>query len=277
MKNYNYSPKQQGISIVELLVALAVGMVLIAGIMQVFLASKNTYAVNQAMSTVQENGRFALEFIARSARQAGYVDPNNKVSRPFAVIPEVAKCSQESLPSKACTKNGDALKSDIVSFAFQPPINQAGARVDCIGDTKEVDTNDKIVINRFLIADEDTAQATLSCQRMVLNKNLNFIDTAGSYEKASLVEGVDKVQIQYGVSTNGDSHSVNKYINADKVDKWDEVLAVRIGVIANSGSDLNPAPVAKEFYLFDTGPYTFPNDRKLRQVFTTTVHIRNRK
>ncbi|NLY14385.1 MAG: hypothetical protein GXZ10_12315 [Gammaproteobacteria bacterium] len=274
MKNYNLSPKQQGISIVELLVALAVGMVLIAGIMQVFLASKNTYAVNQAMSTVQENGRFALEFIARSARQAGYVDPNNKVSRPFAVIPEAAKCS---LASKACSQNGDALKSDIVSFAFQPPINQTGARVDCIGDTKDVDTNDKIVINRFLITGEDTDQATLSCQRRVLNKNLALIDTAGNFEEAALVEGIDKIQIQYGVSTSGDSYSVNKYVNADKVDKWDEVLAVRIGVIANSGSDLNPAPVAKEFYLFDTGPYTFPNDRKLRQVFTTTVHIRNRK
>lgn len=269
MKNYNLSTQQQGISIVELLVALAVGMVLIAGIMQVFLASKNTYAVNQAMSTVQENGRFALEFIARSARQAGYVDPNNKVSRPFAVIPETNKCS---LASKVCSQNGDALKSDIVSFAFQPPVNQAGARVDCIGDE-----SDEIVIHRFLITGEDTDQATLSCQRWRLNKNLTLSEDPNDFAKADLVEGIDKIQIQYGVSTSGDSYSVNKYVNADKVDKWDEVLAVRIGVIANSGSDLNPAPVAKEFYLFDTGPYTFPNDRKLRQVFTTTVHIRNRR
>lgn len=275
MKSFCFAKKQQGLSIVELMVALAVGMVLIAGILQVFLSSKNTYAVNEAMSRVQENGRFALEFISRSARQAGYIDPNNKVNRPYAIIPEGIRCD---LDSNACSTNGTGLLADSVSFAFQPPVNASGDRVDCIGSTDSVDAQDKIIINKFFIKSENEAGATLSCQRRVLDKNLNLLAAAKYFEDASLVEGIDKIQIQYGISTTTselDSKSVNKYVGADKVTDWNSVLAIRIAVLANSGIELNPAPIQKEFYLFDAGPYVFPNDRKLRQVFTTTVNLRN--
>lgn len=275
MKIFSLAKKQQGLSIVELMVALAVGMVLIAGILQVFLSSKNTYAVNEAMSRVQENGRFALEFIANSARHAGYIDPNDKVNKPYAIIPEGGRCN---LASKACSVNGLDLLADTVSFAFQPPVNVAGRRVDCIGDANDIDADDKVVINRFLIKSEDTATSTLACQRLVLDKNLNLLGAAKYFEEAEIVEGIDKIQIQYGISTTTtdlDSKSVNQYVNADKVTDWNNILAVRIAVLANSGVELNPAPVQKKFYLFDSGPFEFPNDRKLRQVFTTTVNLRN--
>lgn len=275
MKNVHLYKKQQGLSIVELMVALAVGMVLIAGIMQVFLASKNTYAVNEAMSRVQENGRFALEFIARSARQAGYVDPNNKVAKPYPVIPSGTLCD---FSSKACTSDGEGFSADKVSFAFQPPVNNSGDRVDCIGNTSDIDASDKIIINKFIIGSENTANATLTCQRLVLDKNLNLLSAAKYANEASLVEGVDKIQIQYGISTTTsdlDSKSVNQYVSADRVTDWGKVLAVRIAVLANSGVELNPAPTQKKFYLFDAGPFEFPDDRKLRQVFTTTVSLRN--
>lgn len=275
MKNLNFSKRQHGLSIVELMVALAVGMVLIAGILQVFLSSKNTYAVNEAMSRVQENGRFALEFIARSARQAGYIDPNDKVNKPYAIIPEGVRCN---LADKACSVNGAGLLADKVSFAFQPPVNVTGRRVDCVGDTSDIDTDDKVVINRFLIKSENTASSALACQRLVLDKNLNLLGAAKYFEEAALVEGVDKIQIQYGISTTAsdlDSRSVNQYVNADSVTDWNSVLSIRIAVLANSVIELSPAPIQKKFYLLDTGPYEFPNDRKLRQVFTTTVSLRN--
>lgn len=266
MGKVNFTDKQKGLSIVELMVALAVGMVLIAGILQVFLSSKNTYAVNQAMSRVQENGRFALEFVARSARQAGYTDPNQKVEkRPYAIMPSGVRCTLTGAARASCSANGVDLQSDTISFAFQPAVNSDGNRVDCAGD---VVAEGKVVVSSFSVLAENGGQSSLACQRLVDGET-----SPKPFSTAVLVEGIDNIQVQYGINNTVDN-SVNQYVSAGDVKDWNKVLAVRIAVLANSVIELNPAPQAKQFFLLDAGPFEF-NDRKLRKVFTTTVHLKN--
>ena len=76
--------RQRGLSLVELMIGLTLGLILLLGIIQVFISSKQTFATNDAMAKLQENGRFALEFITQSARQAGYTSPGS-TDRPFPV------------------------------------------------------------------------------------------------------------------------------------------------------------------------------------------------
>lgn len=64
--------KQAGLSLVELMVAVALGMLLMLGVMQAFLGSKNIYTSNQELSEIQESGRFALELLTTDIRNAGY-------------------------------------------------------------------------------------------------------------------------------------------------------------------------------------------------------------
>lgn len=59
-----------GVSMVELMVALAVGMLLIAGILQLLVSSRQSYTLNEVVSRVQENGRFAITALADQARSA---------------------------------------------------------------------------------------------------------------------------------------------------------------------------------------------------------------
>ena len=47
----------EGAGLVELLIAMAIGLVLIAGALSVFVNSRNTYRVNQAYARMMENGR----------------------------------------------------------------------------------------------------------------------------------------------------------------------------------------------------------------------------
>jgi type IV pilus assembly protein PilW len=61
-----------GFSLVELLLALALGLVVVTGIVQLFVGNSQSYAVLNGQARMQENGRFALEFIARAARSAGF-------------------------------------------------------------------------------------------------------------------------------------------------------------------------------------------------------------
>jgi len=64
--------RQQGAMLVEILVAMMLGMFLMVGLLQIFLANKQTYMVTEAMARLQENGRFAIEFLARDARMADF-------------------------------------------------------------------------------------------------------------------------------------------------------------------------------------------------------------
>ncbi|MGE5155729.1 MAG: hypothetical protein ACM3ST_17175 [Bdellovibrio bacteriovorus] len=61
---------QIGLAMVELLVAMAVGLFLMGGILQVFVSSKASYRVGEANSRVQENGRFAVQMLASDLRGA---------------------------------------------------------------------------------------------------------------------------------------------------------------------------------------------------------------
>ncbi|MDE2459921.1 MAG: prepilin-type N-terminal cleavage/methylation domain-containing protein, partial [Gammaproteobacteria bacterium] len=65
--------QQSGLSLIELMIAMAVGLILLAGVLSIFISSRQGYSTNSAVATVQENGRFALDFIRDATRQAGYM------------------------------------------------------------------------------------------------------------------------------------------------------------------------------------------------------------
>lgn len=63
---------QRGFSLIELMIALVLGLIIVGGVMVVFVSSSHSFVFNTALSRVQENGRFALEIVARELRNAGY-------------------------------------------------------------------------------------------------------------------------------------------------------------------------------------------------------------
>lgn len=64
--------KQAGLSLIELMISITLGLILMTGVVQVFLSSKTTFTTQQAMSRVQETGRLAIEFLSRDIRMAAY-------------------------------------------------------------------------------------------------------------------------------------------------------------------------------------------------------------
>jgi len=63
----------RGMTLVELLVAMTIGLVVLAGMIQVLVASKATYRAQNAQSRMQETGRFVAEVLAWDGRMAGYM------------------------------------------------------------------------------------------------------------------------------------------------------------------------------------------------------------
>ncbi len=64
--------KQKGFSMVELLVAMVIQFILLAGMVYVYSNSRVMFTVNEQLSRVQENGRYLTDALLYDIRMAGY-------------------------------------------------------------------------------------------------------------------------------------------------------------------------------------------------------------
>ena len=64
--------KAAGLSLVELLVAMAIQFILLGGMVYVYTNSKVMFNLNEQLSRVQENGRFATDALLYDIRMAGF-------------------------------------------------------------------------------------------------------------------------------------------------------------------------------------------------------------
>ena len=67
----------RGVSLIELMIAVVIGTVLIAGALTVFIESRATARENQTLGRMLENGEFAIDELRRGLELAGYWGQNN--------------------------------------------------------------------------------------------------------------------------------------------------------------------------------------------------------
>ena len=63
---------QIGLGLVELMIALTIGLLMMAAVSSVFVTSKTMYTTQDSLARLQENARFALQVMMRDIRMAGY-------------------------------------------------------------------------------------------------------------------------------------------------------------------------------------------------------------
>ena len=66
---------QAGFSLVELMIGLALGALITISAVQLFSTNQRTFALQRALTEIQEQGRFTLDFIARDLRRVGFTRP----------------------------------------------------------------------------------------------------------------------------------------------------------------------------------------------------------
>jgi len=102
----------------------------------------------------------------------------------------------------------------------------------------------------------------------------------GAAPPQELVEGVEGMQIKYGVDTSGDLEA-DTYVTADAVTDWTKVVSINIAILVRS-VDENGTEIDRKSYALlggttasggaTYGPF---NDRRQRQIFSTTIAVRN--
>ena len=70
--------QQRGVGLIELMVAMLIGLFLILGAVTVFNQSRNTYRVSEGVARLQETARLAMDVIESDIRMANYWGMNNR-------------------------------------------------------------------------------------------------------------------------------------------------------------------------------------------------------
>lgn len=92
----NHVSQQRGFSMVELMVAIVVSLLLMTGTIQIFANNKQTYRVQEALSRLQENGRFAVNLLTKDIRMAGFAGCGD-----IGVATNIADVDGDGVPDQA--------------------------------------------------------------------------------------------------------------------------------------------------------------------------------
>ena len=81
----------KGWTLVELLIAMALSLLIIAGVGQIYLAAKRSYDIQNSIAKIQDVGRYTTEVLTEDIRRAGYwglLNINKAASLPGSVTPD---------------------------------------------------------------------------------------------------------------------------------------------------------------------------------------------
>lgn len=252
MKHITLPKLQSGISIVEIMIAMLIGVFLTGGLIQMFITSKNTNKLQDAVSRVQENGRFAMEFITQDVRQADYF----------------MECSTANKDANAIMgTDNDTTDPALIDGTDTITLRQTIGSCD----------------QRQLIATTYSIRAGANGQP-ALYRTTQTTPTGGATTTTTqeLVEGVENMQILYGVDTDPITDTAeysipNYYVAANAVVNtavgWDDVAAIQISLLVKTVEDnivADPLP-----YTYN-GVTTTPTDKRIRRVYNSTITLRNR-
>jgi len=318
MRSTSSGSGQRGFSLVELMIAITLGSLVVAGVGYLYLGSRQSFRNTENMARMQESARYALDTMARDIRMAGSLGCTSLVEAaptlgapiPATLVPPPtnvnavvggdvgidppgvpggarvagdaisvwgAQASSVTLASLTAGANPYAYKvNDILAVvtcrpaADAPPVGTLRSAPADLTTLPGAPADEVMEFDRFAYYIANNPANIRSLYRASIN------DGGG----AELVEGVEDMQIMYGVDTTAVPDRVaDVYQTAAAVADWTRVVSARISLLMAS-PDNNLTPSAQT-YRIDTDDDGTPDavvagDRRIYQTFSTTVGIRNR-
>jgi len=314
MTNLQNRGRVRGFSLTELLVAMVVGLLLLAGLVTLMVNSKKNYTQQDYNARLQENARFAMEFLSYDIRMAGYFGCSNEIINDSTVTPISATDSGDGTPDSLTITYGETYEPGAEVLLDAPA--DAGATTlslndvpadwsdadtllvgDCgsttVADITSIDAdNDQVTVSArngsfkrvFNPAAEDSGPITV--RRLV--SNAYAITATGesgipvlARNGQELVEGVENIQLLYQSLAGGSFVNGSGSLPAN-------LAAVQLGALVRSVSNENLDD--REYgsgadITVDDGPATLLDQdisaatdaiRGQRRVFNSTLAVRNR-
>ena len=298
--------RQRGVSMVELMVAMALGLFLLFALVEILINGKQSFGSANHLSRLQENGRIATNLLVSDLKRAGYMGGNSDVPRIVGTTPPVtpaATCPNGSTnwgrmieqplfglndtnTGYACIPAGSYLRGDILVLRHAAPWVETGALVATrlylrsslfdgamfIGSAQGNAVND--VLDTPNSVRELQAHAYFvgpsgrSCNGVAVPSLFRVsLDDAGQPVSQELLPGVEHFQVQYGVN--------DQYQNADDLalTDWPDVVTARIWLLVRSECGESGYSDTTSYSMGDV-TYT-PTDNHRRQIYSSVIMIRN--
>ena len=131
-------PRDAGFSLVELMVGLTLGLLLIAGAISIYLATRQSYTEVEQVAALTENARFDEQIVGESLRHMGFLGEvtANKVEVDSGLVAPSGNCS------------GAAGAYNLARLGYAATVDSSGDALGCITDGLE--GTDVLVIKRAL-------------------------------------------------------------------------------------------------------------------------------
>jgi type IV pilus assembly protein PilW len=218
----------RGMSLVELLVALSLGALLVLAASSVLLAASGSYGDQSASARLDDNGRYALDTIARAVRQTAYVNWDSNAA-------PVAHAAHDSayiagLDAHSLGKNSEGISgalpgalhgSDVLALRYYGAGKEEGGDgsvLNCAGfGVGAAQTQAQRGWSIFYVAQGADGEGELRCKYRGAN----------GWGADAIIRGVDGFQVLYGLDTDMPPDGVaNRYVNASALDAYDAALVL---------------------------------------------------
>ncbi len=275
----------KGLTLIEMMIALSLGMIIILGLTSVYLSSQKSSRTRDAIANMEANARVALSSMRQIIEHAGYPSIYNvPLEKPFhsaedGAIDISTRCRGGSellvRPSSIANKYSiDNVGRDriVVKYMADNP-NDANAEIisDCSGsgvlpecsadpNNGMYDPMEAIVYNAIYIT-TPTGRHVLTC--------------AGSRNAIPqpIAEDISFIQFLYGVNRN----SLTTYKTATAVEiakQWESVTSVQVAILVRSSGSILDTTENRTFVLLNQT--VNKNDKRLYRVYSTTINLPNR-
>lgn len=234
--------REKGFTLIELMIALVLGLILIGGTLSVFMSAKQGYRMEHGMALMQSTGRATLDFLSREISMAGFPQMN-----PI----------ESFLPAE--TTDGTGSNSDRFAVRYR-------SNTDCLNAaTPTYADGERYAKNLYFIQNDALVCRTLA-------------EDDSTIAEAAIVQGVENMQLLYGEDTNAADGVTNatKYVTAGNVTDWNSVVSVRLGLLVSSQNVISTSDDAVAYELLGQTQIAAANDKLRRRAYSSTVVIRNR-
>lgn len=330
--------RTQGFTLVEVMIAVSLGLVVVGGVMAVLLSSSAIYRSSDSRARAQENSRFALSVMQEDVRQSGYFGCFNmnifaqrftnqvRDDGAYASLHQVRIAGHEAgaaawspalAPGVGNTGHAPVNGSDVLVVRLPAgkalPLNapMVGKSTPIpLADVTGLAVGGLAVVSDCNYADLFVVTEVPADRKVVHAANFNkgadlfkaysnygnasvtplstvtyFIAAAGNgvagnrslwrqeneLQAEEIADGVDQMQLEFGIDTAGGDLVADKFVPADAVGTA-SVTAVKVSVLLRS-AEAN-AVRSVQAYQFNGAAVT-PADRRMYTPFTTTISLRN--
>lgn len=220
--------KAGGWSIVEFMIAVALGLLVTLLASGLFFASGSNYRNHSETMWLSDGGRYALQIMAQSIRQSAGVNWDGD-DAPFELSAEIS-AAIDGRDAASISKASDGISSPLVAVANGSDVlalrfsgsgggaNGDGSSLNCagFGVAAPADANAR-GWSIFYVAADAAGEAELRCK---------YRGAAG-WGGDAIVRGVDSFQVLYGLDTDTPVDGLpNTYLNATAVRGLDDALAL---------------------------------------------------